>query len=320
MSPSFRFESTGDEVVAAFPDQVKGRIFLVTGPTPNGIGESTALSLAKAKPEAIILAGRTPAGFKSVADAVVKLSPSTRVISVQLDLSSQASIRCAASELLANPAVPRIDVLINNAGIMATLWGTTAEGIEQQFGTNHIGHFLLTSLLLPKLLASSSPRVVNLTSSGHRLGKNELFEDYNYQKTPYEPWQGYGQSKLANVHFSTELARRHPQIKAYSVHPGSISTNLSRHITTERAAERDALVEKVKNIPNWETLERKTVEQGCSTTLVAALTPNLEPNGAYLSEGQVGNPQDATKDAEAARKLWELSEKLVGAKFGENKN
>lgn len=194
----------------------------MTGPSPKGIGASGLIALAKGHPRALVLAGRTPSAFASVAQQISSIDPAIHVVSVALDLSSLASVRAAATELLANADIPHIDVLINNAGVMACPYSLTADGIEMQFGTNHIGHFLFTSLLMPKLLKASEPRVVNLSSSGHRFGRLEQYEDYNWEKTPYNAWSAYGQSKLANVLFTNELARRFGTrgLKAYSVHPG----------------------------------------------------------------------------------------------------
>ncbi|EJD36253.1 NAD(P)-binding protein [Auricularia subglabra TFB-10046 SS5] len=184
---NFHQATTGDEVVAAFADRVKGRVFVVTGPSPTGIGASTLTSLAQGHPAALVLAGRTPSKFQSVVDEIKAIDANIKVVSVTLDLASIASTRAAAHAILEHPDIPRVDVLINNAGIMATPFALTADGIESQFHADHVGHFLLTNLLLPKLRAAPAPVIVNLTSSGHRFGWGD-FEDYNFERRPYNGW------------------------------------------------------------------------------------------------------------------------------------
>ncbi|EJD38702.1 NAD(P)-binding protein [Auricularia subglabra TFB-10046 SS5] len=314
MNASWGFDTTGDEVVSALADRVKGRIFLITGPSAGGLGAAAAISLAKAQPAAIVLAGRSLSKIQHVAEAIVAASPGTKVVTVQLDLSSFASVRAAAAEILANPEIPHIDVLINNAGVLATPFGKTVDGIEQQFATNHLGHFLLTALLFPKI----KERVVTLASSGHRLGEPALLEDYNYETRAYISWLAYGQSKYANVLFSNELARRYGDkgLMAVALHPGDINTPLMRHIDADREAERALLMPRVLADKDWEPIKYKTLENGCSTILVAALAPDV-PNGAYLVDCKLGKPNAITRDEEAAKKLWEMSERLVGEKFSE---
>ncbi|KZV99685.1 NAD(P)-binding protein [Exidia glandulosa HHB12029] len=312
--PSFRAETTGDEVVSAFRDRVKGRIFVVTGPSPKGIGAAGLLALAKAQPKALVLAGRTPSAFASVAQQITSIDASIYVLSVTLDLSSLASVRSAAQQIVQDANIPHIDVLINNAGVMACPLERTVDGLEMQFGTNHIGHFLFTSLLMPKLLKASEPRVVNVTSSGHRFANVPvLLDDPNWEKTPYNIWVGYGQSKLANILFSKELARRFPAVKAYSAHPGSVGTDLGRHLTQEALTD---VYQRMAAEPYFENAEMKTLEAGCSTTLVAALTPASEmENGAYFADCQVAVPKDTATNA-TATKLWELSENIIEQPFG----
>ncbi|KZW02492.1 NAD(P)-binding protein [Exidia glandulosa HHB12029] len=307
----FGERTTGDEVVSAFAERVKDRIFVVTGPSATGIGATTLTSLAKAHPAALVLAGRNPATFSSVVDEIKRIDPNIKVVTVVLDLSSLAGTRKAAAELLGNADIPHIDVLINNAGIMATPFAKTADGIESQFHACHIGHWLFTNLLLPKLRAAREPVVVNLTSSGHRFGTGD-FDDINFEKKPYNPWAAYGNGKCANVLFSVSLTER--GIKSVAVQPGWVGTDLGRHLTDDVFNE--LLTVWVPNTPNIEAIEyKKTLEEGCSTTLVAALDPKV-PAAAYLRDCQVGEdvaPQAV--DRVNAAKLWEISNALTGETF-----
>ena len=228
---------------------------VITGPTEGGLGAQTAISLAAGKPAALLLLGRTEAKSAKVIEEIKSISPSTKVQFVQVDLQRFESIRNAATEI--NKSVEKIDVLINNAGIMAVKEFTlTPEGIEAQFGSNHIGHFLLTNLLLPKLKEGS--RIVNLTSHGHRYSHVQL-DDYNFQdgKT-YDEWKAYGQSKSANILFTVQLAikLRAAGITSYAVHPGVIQTNLGTHIDPSAWP---ALIEKFASLGmiNLSPFERK---------------------------------------------------------------
>ncbi|EJD43384.1 NAD(P)-binding protein [Auricularia subglabra TFB-10046 SS5] len=307
---NFERATTGNEVVAAFADRVKGRIFVITGPSPTGIGASTLTSLAKGHPATLVLAGRTPSKFQPVVDEVKAIDANIRVVSVTLDLASIASTRAAAQAILNNADIPRVDVLINNAGIMATPFALTADGIESQFHADHIGHFLLTNLLLPKLRAAPEPVVVNLTSSGHRFGTGD-FEDYNFETRPYNGWDAYGQAKIANVLFTQSLAQR--GFRSLAVHPGWVATDLARDTTQDLFQE---LFEKRAAVtPNFEPLDfQKNLAQGCSTTLVGALDPAV-PNGAYLRDCQVHASSPESGDPKKAEALWALSNKLVGESF-----
>ncbi|KZV81040.1 NAD(P)-binding protein [Exidia glandulosa HHB12029] len=309
--PEFTRATTGDEVVAAFPDRVRGRIFVVTGPTPTGIGATTLTSLAKAHPSVLVLAGRTPSKFQPVADSIAAIDSKIKVVLVTLDLSSNASVRAAAKTILEHPDVPHIDTLINNAGLMATPFSLTEDGIESQFAACHVGHFLFTNLLLPKLRAAPEPVVVNVTSSGHRMGTGD-FSDVNWEKTPYNSWGAYGHSKCANVLFSVSLAER--GIKSVAPHPGWVKTDLGRHLTEDLGNELFTKI--VSSIPNFEPLNfEKNLDQGCSTTLVAALDPAV-PNATYLRDCQVARDVAAfAVDKANAAKLWELSNKLTGENF-----
>lgn len=179
--------------------EIEGKVVLITGVSPGSLGAFFVSTVAKHSPKLIILASRDFSKLQAVVAAITAdpASPQVATRLLKLDLASQAQIRQAAKEVLAY--AENIDVLVNSAGVMATPYGTTADGLEMQFGANHIGHFLFTNLIMPKLLTSPAPRVVSVTSDGHRLSPIR-WDDYGFQggKT-YEKWRAYGQSKTANM-------------------------------------------------------------------------------------------------------------------------
>ncbi|KAK3988787.1 hypothetical protein QBC44DRAFT_96732 [Cladorrhinum sp. PSN332] len=327
----FGERTPGSQVAEVFADQIQGKTILITGVSPKGIGAATAINFASQSPGLLILASRTRARVEEVAKEVLNKYPQTKIIIVTVDLGSQQSTRKAASDVEA--VTDKLDILVNNAGICVTSRSTTPEGIEQQFGTNHIGPFLFTNLLLPLLrkAARTNPpgatRIVNLTSAGHRLSPIR-WSDYNFepkQVPPEEdhlPLKGafakctpdgyngivtYAQSKTANILFTLYLQKYLPQqgIASYVLHPGSIETDLSRD-------QDDELSHQFYSVAKY----WKTPDEGSSTTLVAALDPALnETKGLYMVDCQIAVAYHHATNPAAAERLWKLSEELVGEKF-----
>ncbi|KAH8807555.1 hypothetical protein F5884DRAFT_752140 [Xylogone sp. PMI_703] len=307
----YGFNTVASEIVADLGQRIAGKTFVITGASSGSIGGHTALYLATGKPAAMILLARDAAKVEPVIKEIASTSPSTKVSFVPIDLASQESVRSAAATIASS--VSNIDVIINNAGIMAGPYKTTKEGIESQFGTNHIGHFLFTNLLLPKVV--SGGRIVNVSSAGHALGAVR-FDDYNFQDgKAYEEWEAYGQSKTANILFAVSLAKKLQarNIKAFSLHPGNAMTNLAGHLapTTDWGVIMKRISDNGIPIPQF-----KSLDGACATTIAAAIDPALEEfSGAYLDDC---NPAKATPEAtspENAEKLWKLSEKLVREQF-----
>ncbi|KAF2250950.1 NAD(P)-binding protein [Trematosphaeria pertusa] len=329
--PEWNQETGGLEVAKAFADQIRGKNVLITGVSPESIGSSTALSIASQSPALLILASRTQSKLDTVCKSIKDACPTVAVHSVLLDLMSQASVKKAAAEVA--KLTDRLNIIINNAGIMTPKRQLTAEGIEAQFGSNHIGHFLLTNLLMPQLLTaakastSGSTRVVNLTSLGHRLSPIR-FHDYNFEgkeippeeahmplppmftkgaEGAYNGYVAYGQGKSANILFSVELTRllKGKGVVSYAVHPGSIWTGLSRDLDPDG----EAAIRKTS--PFW-----KNHDQGAATSLVAAFDPALnEPKGILLHDCQICDAAPHATDPKIAERLWTLSEKLVKRDF-----
>ncbi|USW48233.1 Putative short-chain dehydrogenase/reductase SDR, NAD(P)-binding domain superfamily [Septoria linicola] len=207
------------------PD-LSGKVILITGGN-TGLGKETVLQLAKHNPKQIFLAARTQSKAEDAIADIKSKVPNGNVSFIKLDLTSLASVKEAADEL--RDRSDRLDILINNAGIMATPYSKTKEGYEIQFGTNHVGHALLTKLLLPTLLKTaeqpgSDVRIVNVSSEGHMLAPGIVY-DQDYLES-YYTWRRYGQSKLANILHARELQRRYPQITSTALHPGVIFTDL----------------------------------------------------------------------------------------------
>jgi NAD(P)-dependent dehydrogenase (short-subunit alcohol dehydrogenase family) len=301
------FASTTDEVTADL--DLTGTVTLVTGAS-SGLGQETARALAAAGSR-VILAGRNEEKLAAVADQITERNPRATVEVGHLDLTSLAQVRRFAGDFLA--ANDRLDLLINNAGVMFTPFGHTEDGFELQFGTNHVGHFLLTCLLAPALLKSPAARIVNLSSGGH-LASDIVWDDPNFERHPYDPFIAYGQSKTANILFTVELERRLSTrgVHAYAVHPGLVATELARYMTSEVRAQ---LMEKAKQGGGMPT--RKTLEQGAATSVWAATAPGLEvAGGSYLADCEVSDHHAAwAVDPDAAARLWALSEELVGQRF-----
>jgi len=327
-------EKTGGlEVAKAFAKQIHGKNVLITGVSPESIGSSIALSVASQNPALLVFASRTKSKLEEVVKSIQDVYPDVLVKVVLLDLMSQESVKTAAKEV--SQLTSRLDLIINNAGIMTTARQTTKEGLEGQFGANHIGHFLLTNLLMHQLLASASSsdegatRVINLTSAGHRLSPVR-FSDYNWEKSNdeipeeerhvqlppkfakgaddgYNGWLAYGQAKTANMLFSVGLNEKYrgKGVRSYAVHPGSIWTGLSRNLD----ADGEAAIRSVS--PFW-----KNLDQGAATVLVAALDPALdESKGIMLSDCQMCDAMPYATDPKLAERLWTLSEKLVQNSF-----
>jgi NAD(P)-dependent dehydrogenase (short-subunit alcohol dehydrogenase family) len=220
---------------------------------------------------------------------------------VALDLASLDAVRAGAGAVLDRQ--PEIDVLVNNAGVMATPPGRTADGFELQLGTNHLGHFLFTALLAPALRDGS--RIVNVSSRGH-LGSGIHWDDPHYETREYNKWQAYGQSKTANILFTRGLARR--GFTAYAVHPGMIVTELYRYLPDdERAA--------VQNRPaSSDGTPTKTVPQGAATIVWAATGDGIA-SGSYLADCQVAEAAAHATDPDEVERLWTWSEEQVGQTF-----
>ncbi len=238
-----------------------------------------------------------------------------------LDLADLDSVRSAATEIAER--YPEIHLLINNAGIMACPPGRTAQGYELQFGTNHLGHFLLSCLLVPALSAAAAEtgeaRLVSLSSAGHKFADLN-FDDPNYNEREYNKWQAYGESKTANVLFTVGLEQRFGEsgVHSLAVHPGVIMTELSRHMSQED-------LEMLMARGGAEGLKIKTTEQGSATSVWAATSPELEGRGGlYLEDchigeaaapGDDGGVEAYAVDSAIADRLWSLSEELVGETF-----
>lgn len=298
---------------------------VVTGASQNSLAAEAAFSLAQGaqSPAQIILLGRSNARVQPVIDRIRSVNGTVKTAFIQLDLSDLSSVRRCAAEVQA--ATPKIDVLINSAGIMALeKYEKSVDGFEMQLAACHIGHFLLTGLLLPQLAASGNARVVTLTSMAYEIA-DFRFDDWNFSEgATYERWTAYGQAKTANFMFSNELARRATAqrlpIEAFVVHPGVIlSSGILKAVDEEtltKAFEQtkamfEARGEKYKPDP------LKSIEEGSSTMLVASLQPGLK-SGSFLRDCNVvadGEKKAWVKDAEKAKQLWELSEELVKEKI-----
>ncbi len=300
---AFDVHTTTDAVVAGL--DLGGTPVVVTGAT-GGLGKETARALASTG-AGVVLCGRDDAKGQAVVEEI-----GGATVYQHLDLADLAAVRAAADELLTR--IDRLDVLVNNAGVMACPLGHTTDGFEMQFGTNHLGHFLWTARLFPLLMASVPARVVNLSSAGHLIGGVDL-DDPNFERRDYDKWVAYGQAKTANILFTRELERRFGDhgLHAYAVHPGAVATELARHLDR---SDFDAMIERMKNRPkDGPSTELKQVDTGASTQVWAATGEDI-PGGSYLADTAVSEfvAPHATDDA-AALSLWELSEQLVGEPF-----
>ena len=279
---------------AALPDQT-GKVIVITGAT-SGIGFETAVALAGAG-ATVVVSSRNQA---KVDDAVARVKQRSRrddVHGLVLDLASFASIRSAAAELLAQR--PRIDVLINNAGVYLSERRLTADGFEMTFGTNHLGHFLLTNLLLDRLRASAPARVVNVSSIGHRFTRQMNFDDLQSERH-YTVQEAYTQSKLANVLFTKELARRlrGTDVTANCFHPGNVATGFNRNngplMTVAMTVIRPFSRRPKKGAETVVWLVDSTEAGGVS--------------GAYFVDCREATPSAPAMNADAAKRLWQVSE------------
>jgi NAD(P)-dependent dehydrogenase (short-subunit alcohol dehydrogenase family) len=303
------FETTTDEVLGGV--DLRGKIAVVTGAS-TGLGLETARALASVGAQ-VVLAGRDAARIDAAAATILEREPNAMLEQGALDLTSLDSVRAFAAWYGDNH--DRLHLLINNAGVMYTPLERTAEGFEMQFGTNHVGHFLLTCLLVPKLLVDPPSRVVNLSSGGH-MGSDIVWDDSNFERRDYDKFAAYGQSKTANILFSVELDRRLASrgVHAYAVHPGMIATELGRYMTKD---DFQALMDRAKNSPSGGMPAYKTVEQGAATSVWAATAPELDAQGGtYLADAEVTDQHAPwARDPASAKRLWWLTEDLVGQKF-----
>jgi NAD(P)-dependent dehydrogenase (short-subunit alcohol dehydrogenase family) len=320
MAKTFGATSTTDEVLEGV--SLRGKRVLVTGVSA-GLGVETARALAAHGAE-VVGAARDLAKAKA-ATAPVRADAANGggLELVELDLASLASARACADALIADGG--RFDLVIANAGVMACPFGKTADGFETQFGTNHLGHFVLVNRIAGLMKPGS--RLVNLSSAGHRYSDVDL-DDPNFGPTPYDPWIGYGRSKTANVLFAVEFDRRHKAsgVAATAVHPGGIQTELSRHLTPEMT---QALIERINaahRAAGEPDFRYKTIPQGAATTVwAAAVAKASDVGGRYCEDCHVAeiepNPVKRTGvkpyalNPERAKALWAKSEEMVGERF-----
>jgi NAD(P)-dependent dehydrogenase (short-subunit alcohol dehydrogenase family) len=319
MNTIFGATSTTDEVLQGV--NLTGKRVLITGVSA-GLGVETARALA-AHGAQVVGAARDLSKAQAATEQVrAQAAGGGSLELVQLDLASLDSVRRCADSLLA--AGKSFDVIIANAGVMACPKGNTADGFETQFGTNHLGHFVLVNRVASLLKAGS--RLVNLSSSGHRYADVDL-EDPNFEHTPYEEFIAYGRSKTANVLFAVEFDRRHKArgVRATAVHPGGIKTELSRHLTP--AVLEKLIAEINASQPKGAaSFVYKSIPQGAATSVWAACVADGAAIGARFCEdchvaevvstpGLRAGVQPYALDPQRAQALWRKSEEMVGERF-----
>ena len=312
MAGPFGAETTTDEVLEGV--DLSGKRILVTGASA-GLGVETARALTAHGAKVVGAARDLDKARKATADI-----PGIEL--VELDLASLASVRKAADALNADGR--KFDVIIANAGIMACPKGTTADGFETQFGTNHLGHFVFVNRIAG--LLKDGGRLVNLSSRGHRLSDVNL-DDPNFETTPYTEFGAYGRSKTANILFAVEFDRRHKTrgVRATALHPGGIQTELGRHMTPEV---RQALIDSIaaNTPPGTPAFRSTTIPQGAATSVWAAVVAPADAVGAHYCEDchvaeVVENESfgDGVRayalDPDNAKALWAKSEEMVGETF-----
>ena len=319
MSTAFGATSTADEVLRGI--DLTHRTIVVTGVSA-GLGVETARALA-AHGAQVIGAARDLSKAQAATEQVrAQASRGGSLRLVQLDLASLASVRGCADSLLAegNP----IDVIIANAGVMACPKSTTVDGFETQFGTNHLGHFVLVNRIASLLRPGA--RLVNLSSAGHRFADVDL-DDPNFEHSPYTEFTAYGRSKTANVLFAVEFDRRHKDrgVRATALHPGVIQTELSRYMTPEVMQRLMAQIN-ASQPPGAAPLSWKSIPQGAATSVWAACVADAESiGGRYCEDCQVAEVvtvpglrrgvRPYALDPQRARALWQKSEQWVGERF-----
>ena len=325
MANIFGATSTTDEVLSGV--KLHGKRILVTGVSA-GIGVETARSLA-AHGADVVGAVRDLSKAEG-ATAQVRKEATANGASfelIELDLANLKSVRACADKLIAKG--DPFDLVIANAGVMATPFGHTADGFETQFGTNHLGHFVFVNRIAPLMRTGS--RLINLASSGHRFSNVDLV-DPNFERTPYEPFVAYGRSKTANILFSVGFDERHRQrgVRAAAVHPGGIYTELGRHLAPGQI---EAMIEQMNKDLAAEgkpPFRPKTIPQGAATSVWAGVVaPADEVGGKYCENCHVGHVvaddvvisaisegvRGYALDSANAAALWKKSEEMAGESF-----
>ncbi|KAJ7107766.1 NAD-P-binding protein [Mycena epipterygia] len=318
--PIFSFSTTADEVATAFASEIRGKNVLITGTSLNGIGYEAARVIAKYA-NLIVITGYNSERLRLSEEAIKKDVPSANIRPLTLDLSSLAAIRKAAAEV--NAYSESLHVLVHNAAAAAGHFKLTVDNLEMQMATDHIGPFLLTKLLAPKLVAAGTasyiPRVVFVSSIFHALGSGVDFSTVGHpDEGKYAMGDAYSQAKCANILTAIELSKRSKgKINAYSLHPGAIYTNI---------VQKQESIEYLQSIgvlgpdglPNTETFAWKTIPQGAATTVAAAFDTRFDDKpGTYLSDSSDANGDVAPhcSDPVNAEKLWSLTEEIIGESF-----
>lgn len=275
---------------------MKNKLCVITGAN-SGIGFETTKELA-AQGAFVVMVCRNEEKAEAARKAIINEIPDAGLAIVLCDFASMDDIRSAAGDISAQ--YEKIDILINNHGFIAKEYDTTVDGLEQTFGVNHIGYFLFTNLLLPQVKAAGKARIINVASTAHRRGE---FDPDNIQlKTGYDNWKAYGNSKLFNILFTTQLAKKleGTEVTANCLHPGVIASNFGQSSTWL-----------VRVFYKFAGPLMKDNRQGAETTIYLATSPEVEDvNGAYFSNKKVATPSKIARDEEAAKKLWVISEEI----------
>jgi NAD(P)-dependent dehydrogenase (short-subunit alcohol dehydrogenase family) len=312
---SYGAETTTDEVLDGV--DLTDRLILVTGASA-GLGHEASRALAAHGATVIMTARDRAKGERAVA-AIRERVPAADLELREVDLASLASVRSFTDAFLADH--DRLDVLIANAGVMACPFGHTADGFETQFGTNHLGHFVLVNRLAPVLDAVATSRLVMLSSRGHQRADIDL-DDPGFETTPYDKFEAYGRSKTANILFAVAYDSRHRDAgtRAFAVHPGVIVTELGRHLQPE-----DLETMRARMPRGGAGMVFKSVEAGAATEVWAATAPELDGKGAlYLEDCGIAAVTDEpgtngvlayAVDRARAEELWTRSEEMVGERF-----
>ncbi|KAI1775703.1 NAD(P)-binding protein [Hypoxylon cercidicola] len=317
---------TASRLAVRYSEAIKGIVILTTGVSPGGLGAAFVNAIAPMRPAMLILAGLDSKETQQTAEQISKSSPEVKIRTLEIDLSSLAAVRAAAETVKGWTDVPHIDLLVNNAGISAIPWTITEEGFEKHFATNYLGPFLFTHLIMPRILASEDPRIVNVGSDGHILSPVR-FDDPNFRdESLYHAWMAYGQSKTAQMLTTMSLAEKlgtKHNLHAFSVHPGAVNTNLVAHLDWEQGYEEMSRTYRLLgHAQGWKkNFDFLTPDEGAATYVYAAFDDDIRAhNGAYLLKCHLGDPWKddlrawATSAVEAEM-LWKLTETLIGQEF-----